>query len=156
MVDVEVSEVDINRVEVGQPVILTFDAILAAEYPGKVVEVAPVGNNQQGVVNFKVTIEIEDPDQRVKPGMTAAVNVVVSQLADVLLVPNRAVRVVDGERVVYIYNTLELEMVEVELGASSDLYSEVVNGDLQPGDKIVLNPPSDFFNGDGPPPFVRN
>ena len=156
MVDVEVSEVDINRVEVGQPVILAFDAILAAEYQGEVIEVAPVGNIQQGVVNFKVTIEIENPDQRVKPGMTAAVNVVVSQLSDVLLVPNRAVRVVEGDRIVYIYNNSELNRIKIELGASSDLYSEVVGGDLQPGDKIVLNPPSEFEQGNGPPPFVRN
>lgn len=156
MVDVEVSEVDINRVDIGQPVLLAFDAILAVEYQGRVVEVSPVGNIQQGVVNFEVTIQIEDPDERVKPGMTAAVNIVVNQLADVLLVPNRAVRVVEGDRVVYIYNNLELEKVEIELGASSDLYSEVINGDLQPGDKIVLNPPSEFEQGNGPPPFVRN
>ncbi len=156
LVDVDVSEVDINRVEVGQPVVLAFDAILAAEYQGEVVEVSPVGTLQQGVVNFKVTIELTDADEKVKPGMTSAVNIVVSQLENVLQVPNRAVRVVEGERVVYILNGGELEMVEIELGASADLYSEVVGGELQEGDNIVLNPPSEFMSGDGPPPFVRN
>ncbi len=43
-----------------------------------------------------------DADEQVKPGMTAAVNIVVSQLEDVLLVPNRAVRFKDGKQVVYI------------------------------------------------------
>lgn len=156
LVDVDVSEVDINRVRVGQPVILAFDAILAAEYEGVVVEVSPVGNLVQGVVNFKVTIELTAPDENVKPGMTAAVNIVVSQLENVLQVPNRAVRVVDGERVVYVLKNGQLEKVEIELGASADLYSEVVGGDLEEGDDIVLNPPSEFMSGDGPPPFVRN
>lgn len=156
LVDVDVSEVDINRVKVGQPVILAFDAILAAEYDGVVVEVSPVGNLLQGVVNFKVTIELTEPDENVKPGMTAAVNIVVSQLENVLQVPNRAVRVVDGQRVVYILKNGQLEKIEIELGASADLYSEIIGGDLEEGDNIVLNPPSEFMTGDGPPPFMRN
>jgi HlyD family secretion protein len=156
LVDVDVSEVDINRVEVGQPVILEFDAILAAQYEGQVVEVSPVGNIVQGVVNFKVTIELLDPDEKVKPGMTAAVNIVVSQLENVLQVPNRAVRVVDGNRVVYLLKGGQLEKVDIELGASADLYSEVVGGGLEEGDNIVLNPPSEFMTGDGPPAFMRN
>ncbi len=156
LVDVDVSEVDINRVAVGQPVALAFDAILNVEYQGYVVEVSPVGTDTQGVVNFEVTIEIEDPDARVKPGMTAAVNIVVSQLEDVLLVPNRAVRVVDGERVVYIMDNGEMKTATIELGASSDVYSEVIGGDLMVGDEIILNPPTEFFSQDGPPAFVRN
>jgi HlyD family secretion protein len=156
LVDVDVSEVDINRVAVGQRVILAFDAILAAEYEGEVVEVSPVGNLVQGVVNFKVTIELLDADENVKPGMTAAVNIVVSQLKDVLLVPNRAVRVVEGERVVYLLNGGQMQKVEIQLGASADLYSEVIGGDLEEGDNIILNPPAEFMTGDGPPPFVRN
>ena len=51
----------------------------------------------QGVVDFTVTVELIDPDEQVKPGMTAAVNIIVSQLSDVLLVPNRAVRFKDGQ-----------------------------------------------------------
>ncbi|MFN2145320.1 MAG: HlyD family secretion protein, partial [Anaerolineales bacterium] len=69
LVDVDVSEVDINRVRVGQPVVLTFDAILAQEYNGEVVEVSPVGNVVAGVVNFKVSIKLLDADELVKPGM---------------------------------------------------------------------------------------
>lgn len=154
-VDVEVSEVDINRVKVGQDAVLFFDAVLAAEYHGKVTEVALVGTTVQGVVSFKVTVELLDADENVRPGMTAGVNLVVSQLDDVLLVPNRAVRVLDGERVVYIVNeeTGLPVSLPIELGSSSDTHSEVVGGDLSEGDKIVLNPPSDFssfFQG-GPP-----
>jgi len=147
LVDVDVSEIDINQIEIGQDVVLTFDAILAKEYHGKVTEVSHVGNVVQGVVNFKVTLELLDADENVKPGMTSAVNIIVSQLDKALLVPNRAVRVVEGERVVYVLrDNGEIEKVKIELGASSDVSSQVISGDLKEGDKIVLNPPSMFVD----------
>ena len=140
-VDVGVSEIDINLVEVGQPVILTFDAILAKQYNGRVVEVSPVGSTKLGVVDFKVTVELTDADADVRPGMTAAVEIVVSQIDEALLVPNRAVQFTQGKRMVYILgNDNNLELVEVALGASSDKYSQVLDGNLNPGDLIVLNP----------------
>ncbi|MGD2162717.1 MAG: efflux RND transporter periplasmic adaptor subunit, partial [Anaerolineales bacterium] len=102
LVDVELSEIDINRVEEGQSVELVFDAIPDRSYEGVVVEIGLVGSTVQGVVNFPVTVEINDPDEGVRPGMTAAVNIVVEQIEDVLRVPNRAVRLRDGDRVVYL------------------------------------------------------
>lgn len=150
LLDVYVSEVDINSVKTGQPVNLTFDAILNQEYHGVVKEVAPVGTLIQGVPEFLVTVELTDADENVKPGMTAAVNITVEELENVLLVPNRAVRVVDGQRVVYILENDELVMVEITLGASSDTESEVIEGDLVAGDLIVLNPPQTFESTGGP------
>lgn len=149
-VDVQVSEVDINRIQVGQPVTLSFDAILDKEYHGSVTQVARVGNVLQGVVQFNVTVELTDADEDVRPGMTAAVNIIVEQLDDVLLVPNRAVRLVDGKRVVYILQNGQLETVNITLGATSDTSSEVVDGNLRVGDLIVLNPPQYYETG-GPP-----
>jgi HlyD family secretion protein len=154
LVDVEVSEVDINRVKIGQPAVLTFDAVLDREYIGEVVEIDLTGQVVQGVVNFFVTVEIRDPDESVKPGMTAAVNLIVDQLDDVLLVPNRAVRVVDGERVVYILENDQLQRIPIQLGVSSETFSEVLEGKLSPGQRVVLNPPAVFEAGGGPPPFV--
>lgn len=155
LVDVEVSEVDINQVEVGQEVDLTFDGIFGKVYRGEVVEVALVGTDAQGAVNFIVTVELVDADEDVLSGMTAAVNIVVNQLKDVLLVPNRAVRVVEGDRVVYVLRSDgQVDTVVVILDASSDSHSEVVGGDLQVGDAIVLNPSAvqDIFQmGSGPP-----
>jgi len=155
LVDVEVSEVDINRIIVGQDAVLTFDAILAKEYHGTITDVALVGTTSAGVVSFKVTVELLDADENVRPGMTTGVNIVVSELENVLLVPNRAVRVLEGDRVVYILrDTSPVPVpVVVELGVSSETYSEVLGGELNLGDEIVLNPPTDFgaFFGGGPP-----
>jgi HlyD family secretion protein len=152
-VDVQVSEVDINSVQVGQQVTLTFDAIAGKGYAGKVVEVAQTGDSVQGAVNFTVTVVLTDTDKSVKPGMTAAVTILVKQLKDVLLVPNRTVRLVDGQRVVYVLVNGQAQEVNVTLGASSDTMSEVVSSDLKTGDLIILNPPSTLFtrpNGGGP------
>ena len=153
LVDVQISEVDINSVQVGQPVNLSFDAILDKQYNGVVSQVPTVGDIIQGVVEFNVLVELTDADQDVKPGMTAAVNIVVDQITNALLVPNSAVRVVDGQRVIYVLKDNQLQEVEVTLGASSDTHSQVIDGNLQVGDEIVLNPPQDFFgtNGGGPP-----
>jgi HlyD family secretion protein len=144
LVDVMVPEVDINSIKVGQEADLTFDAISNRPYKGKVTEVAKVGTSSAGVVNFQVTIEILDADTQVLPGMTAAVNMIVSNLKDVLLIPNRAVRLVDGVRVIYLMKNNVATKVEITLGASSDTMSELVTGDIKEGDVIILNPSSDF------------
>jgi len=150
LVDVEVSEVDINSVSIGQPVALSFDAILGKEYHGQVVEVAQTGTSVQGVVNFKVTVELTDADPDVKPGMTAAVNIVVNEMQDVVLVPNRAVRLVDGERVVYLLLDGQPVKTPIRLGPSSDTVSVVAGGEIKEGDTVVLNPPVEFGPGGGP------
>lgn len=146
LVDVQVSEVDINRVEIGQSAVITFDAAPEREYEGQVTGVALAGTIDSGVVNFRVTVELSDPDEFVHPAMTAAVNIVVTELQDVLLVPNRAVRVEDGQRVVYVMRAGLMTPIEITLGASSETFSEVIGGDLGEGDTIVLNPPANIFD----------
>jgi HlyD family secretion protein len=147
LVDVEVSEVDINSVEIGQPVTLSFDAVLGKEYHGKVVKVSQTGTSVQGVVNFKVTVEMIDADEDVKPGMTAAVTITIMELQDVLLIPNRATRLVDGSRVVYLLVDGQSVQTEVSLGVSSDTMSVVTGGDVKEGDIIILNPSSESQGG---------
>jgi HlyD family secretion protein len=153
-VDVSVSEVDINQVEVGQPVQVTFDAIPEKTYNGRVSEVAMVTTPVQDVVDYLVTVELTDASQDIKPGMTAAVNIIVNQLENVLLIPNRAVRSKEGQRVVYSLASDRPTAVPITLGASSDLYSELVKGDLKEGDLLVLNPPLEFEQN-GPPSFMQ-
>ncbi|HMB22641.1 MAG TPA: efflux RND transporter periplasmic adaptor subunit [Anaerolineales bacterium] len=142
LVDVSVSEVDINSVSIGQEATLSFDAILDKKYHGEVVEVSQAGTSSDGVVNFTVTVELTDADPSVKPGMTAAVNIVVEEIQDVLLVPNRAVRLMDGQRIVYVLENGLPVQKKITLGSSSDTMSVVAGGEVKEGDAIVLNPPS--------------
>ncbi|NPV76114.1 MAG: efflux RND transporter periplasmic adaptor subunit [Anaerolineae bacterium] len=151
LVDMQIPEVDINRVSVGLPARITFDAVQGKEYQGKVIEVARVGTAGNGVVNFTVTIELLDADSDVKPGMTSAVNIVTNQLENVLLVPNRAVRFIEGKRVIYVLKNNTPTPVNVQIGATSETVSELVGGDLKEGDVIVLNPVIQPQGGGGPP-----
>jgi HlyD family secretion protein len=142
LVDVDVSEVDINSIKTGQAATLTLDAVANKTFHGRVEEVSQAGNITSGAVNFTVTVRLTDADAEVKPGMTAAVNIIVNQVEGELLVPNRAVRLVDGERVVYVLKNGKPEQVKIDLGASSDTVSVLTSGDLQEGDLIILDPPS--------------
>ncbi len=152
LVDVEIPEVDINRLKVGMPARISFDAISDKEYEGVVTQVAKVANITAGIVNFTVKLELTNPDEFVRPGMTAAVNIVVSEIKDVLIVPNRAVRLKNGQRVVYILKPGELvpNAVDITIGSTSDLQSEVIEGNIKEGDIIVLNPPTDMMPQGGP------
>ena len=154
LVEVEISEVDINRVALGQPVTLNFDAVLDQVYNGVVVEKGLIGTSLQGVVSFPVTVELMDADEAIKPGMTAAVNIIVEQIENVVLVPNRAVRVRNGDRVVYLLVDGVITPTMVVLGATSDLYSEILEGDVNVGDEVILNPPSFIFEVGEQPPFM--
>jgi HlyD family secretion protein len=91
-----------------------------------------------------VTIELTDQSGEIRPGMTAAVNVVVEQLDDVLLVPNRAVRLKGGQRVVYVMRDGVSTAVNLTIGSISDSDSQILSGDVKEGDLIVLNPPVEF------------
>ena len=145
LIDIEVSEIDINGIKLDQQAALSFDAILGHEYVGRVAEVGLAGDTLEGVVSFPVTIEMAGADTLVKPGMTAAVNIVVTELTDVLRVPNRAVRLVNGQRVVFVLQDGRPTPIQIELGQSSDEMSEVAGGDLRAGDLVILNPPTQMF-----------
>ena len=153
-VRVEISEVDINRITIGQKAELTFDAIGGKAYGGRVTEVSAVGVDRGSGVVFEVKLIIENPDEQVRPGMTAAVNIVVSEIKDVLVVPNRAIRINNGQRVVYVLKDGQLIETAIRVGSSSDTQSELLGGDLLEGDVVVLNPPANFQTNGGSSPFT--
>ena len=140
-VDVEIPEVDIKKVQVGQEATITLDAIRGKQYAGVVAEIAQAGENNQGIVNFRVTVELTEPDSEILPGMTAEVEIVTSKSEPKLLVPNQALKAEDGK--LYVYKVVPGEgpqKVEIAVGESSETFSEVVSGGLQAGDRVVLNP----------------
>ena len=105
MVDIYVSEVDINKVAVGQPAILTFDALPNQEYAGVVESISSAGTDESGVVEFRVSVVMEEADESVKPGFTAVVSIITSEVEDALLVPTQAIQTQDGVPVVMRVNT---------------------------------------------------
>lgn len=153
--DVQVSEVDIPFVREGQIADLVFDAYYDDTFRGEVVEIAPVGTALQGVVEYDVRIKLLDKDVRIKPGMTASVNIVVDEKEDVFVVPNDAIVSIDGQEKVFVQRNGGYEGVQVTLGSYSDFYSEVIEADIDEGELIVLSPPEEITGempfGFGPP-----
>ena len=140
-IDINVNEIDIINVKVGQSATIRFDAINGVNYEGVVVKVGLNGDDSSGIVNYTVTVEVLGVDNRVRIGMTAEVNIVINESGSTLLVPNEAVRLVDGEQVVYsLGNSGQLNPIVIQLGSSSGTHSVVLSGDLKAGDEIVLNP----------------
>lgn len=144
LVNLQVSEIDILRVQKDQNVILKFDAVPGVEYHGRITEVPMVAQDISGVTTFKVVVEILNPDEKVKPGMTVSAGIITSSLENVILVPNRAVHYKNGNPLVYVQREGQIVSVEIELGAASDTYSQLLQGDLQPGDRLLIDVPDNF------------
>ena len=141
IVEVSINEEDINKVEVGQTAVLTFDAIAKKEYTGFVLSVDKDGTeNSNGVVEYYAEIKIEDADEDVKPGFTAVVSIIVDSVEDGLLIENDALIVQeDGTTMLAVINDDgAFEMIPVEVGAESDFYTEVISADIADGDEIAI------------------
>ncbi len=139
---VQVPEIDIVRVRMGQAATLTIDALGGRLYHGEVITVSRVGKQSLGNIEFEVEVRIIDGDDSVQPGMTAAVSVVVEERTNVVLIPNRAVRRLNGQTVVYLLSEGAATPVNVTLGLSDETNSELLAGAVQPGDPVILDPPS--------------
>jgi HlyD family secretion protein len=152
-VDINVSEIDINNIQVGMPVQLVFEAIpdiirsnngsitQPEGYQGQVTQVTSYGQESQGGVIYRITVEITNPDQFIKPGITADADLVLRELKDVLLIPSSAIRFSAGSRVVYLLQNEQPTPIPVQIGASAGSKSEVLAGDLAEGDQILVDPP---------------
>jgi len=91
-VSADVSESDIGRVKVGEPVRFTVDAYPEREFRGKVSQIRLNATVNQNVVTYPVIVEVSNPDLMLRPTMTANVTVDVATVRDVLRVPNAALR----------------------------------------------------------------
>jgi len=91
-IDTNVDEADIGRVRESQAVTFTVDSFPTQTFQGQVVQIRKSPKPVQNVVTYNVVISVDNPDQRLLPGMTANVRIVVENRADALKVPNTALR----------------------------------------------------------------
>lgn len=92
LIDVSFPESDISKIKKGLRVTFTVDAFPDKTFKGIVDVVNLNPSNDQGVVTYKVTVKVENKDKLLLPGMTAYVNVTLSEIKNVLRVPNAALR----------------------------------------------------------------
>lgn len=150
-IDLSMSESDVARVEVGQPVTLSFDALPEATVEGTVAAIAPTSTVTQDVVTYLVQVKFDPGTSpgtlRVKLGMTASAQVTVQKLAGVILVPSRAIQTQGRNRTVQVvYGNNELPVsVAVQVGASNGTLTEILSCVdtnsmcLKEGDKLMLS-----------------
>ncbi len=95
-----VSEADIGQVAVGQSVDFSVEAFPDEVFQGKVAQVRRAATTTNNVVTYDTVIDVENPEQKLFPGMTAEVSIYVSDRHGVLVIPNAALRFVppDGAK----------------------------------------------------------
>ena len=138
-VDLQISEVDLASLKVGQQATLEFDAIPDNTYQGEVTEIGMIGSVSQGVVNYPVTVRVTNADENIRPGMTASVTIITDQANDVLLVPNKAIHTSNGQKTVTVLFEGQQITVPVTVGLTNDSTSEVTSDQLQEGDVVLIS-----------------
>lgn len=162
---VDISEVDVIHVSVGDTAILSIDAIPERKLKGVVYEISNAAKTkglgtQEEVVNFEVKIKIIDKEPKLRPGMSVTADIETEKRYNVLAVPIQAVTVRtlkknkpadnpesqevrknnksdDVAEVVFIVENGVAKMVPVKRGISGEMYVEIVDG-LKGGEDIVV------------------
>ncbi len=133
------AEADAAKVQNTQSGTVSFDALPGLSVPAHVLAVAASSTVVSNVTNYYVTLNLDQPDQRLKSGMTANANVVVSQAADVLMVPNSAITRLGGQAYVTVLASdgKTQTRVPVQTGTVGDSTTEITSG-LSEGQRVVL------------------
>ncbi|MBZ5611374.1 MAG: efflux RND transporter periplasmic adaptor subunit [Acidobacteriia bacterium] len=156
-VDTNVSEADVSRVKLNQPATFTVDAYPGETFRGEVWQIRQAAINVQNVITYDVVISVSNQDLKLFPGMTANVRVLVDSHANVLRVPNAALRfrppqaaqpavaqpgragrrVAPAPTVWLLQKNGELASVRIQTGLTDGVVTEVAGGDLKPGAEVV-------------------
>ena len=168
-----VSEADIGQVRIGQPVDFTVDAFPDEVFHGTVTQVRKAPTTTQNVVTYETIITVDNPEQKLFPGMTADVSILVAERSKVLKIPNTALRYTPPEgatfeqtppaklertqRLVYASGSdgVKLRPVIVKAGITNGVDTEILEG-VAEGTPVVTSTLSSSAKtssfGGGPPP----
>ena len=135
----EVDEIDIPGVQVGQRAIIDVDALPDMQLEGEVIYIPPLSIETGGVVVYEVKININAIENyELKAGMRVSADIVIDERSDVLLVPSRAVtQDSHGNPVVEVVVNEKIEERPVVIGISNDAETEVLNG-LDESEVVVV------------------
>jgi HlyD family secretion protein len=149
LVDTEIGEIDLAKVKVGEAANVTLDAYPGVEFKGEVMAVANLAKRkinrssgkQTGAKVFDVTIRVIADDPRLKPGLSATVDILCQQYDSALTVPLEAVFYDENERpFVYVRKHGRVETRAVEFSDSNDRVA-VVKKNLELNDEVLLARP---------------
>ena len=159
-INTNVDEADIGKIKIGQPVEFNVDAYPEIIFNGKVwqIRIAPI--TVQNVVTYDVVIKMDNPELKLKPGMTANVSILTAVKKDILKIPNAAMRFRPSDKNkmnaqqkgfgVWQMVNGEHRRIPVSAGISDGSFTEVISGDIREGQEIIIES-LDESKGTSPP-----
>lgn len=129
-----VYEEDLGKIQAGQSSTLHVLGYPHQLFTGKVSRIDP--NLDPLTRTSQVWIDVENSKDLLKPNMFAKVNIILSQNATALSIPNDAIIEANGEKLVFVQDKESFQRTEITTGASDDQFTEVLEG-LVPGDQVV-------------------
>lgn len=147
-IEASVVEADIAKVKEGQKVRFTVDSYADDYFYGTVTQVRNEATTTSNVVTYTVVIGIDNSDMKLKPGMTANVEIITAEEKGVMLVPNQALRFyIDDsdnakrykDRGVWIIKNGHPERVTVKIGVSDDDNTQILESTLKIGDEVIVS-----------------
>lgn len=138
-VTINLTEIDVPKIKIGDKATVTFDALPDKTYTGKVVSIDTAGNVSSNVTTYPTVIILDVESDRILPNMAASASIITQRKNDVLLVPIAAVKTTNGETTVQVVDkNKKISSKTVEVGLSSDTQSEITSG-LTEGETVVTS-----------------
>jgi HlyD family secretion protein len=126
---VQVNEVDIANVAIGQKVTMKLDALGSDfETTGVVEKMDSLGTLSSGVVTYNVTIDFDSLDSRIRPEMSVSASIITDVKKNVLMVPSSAVKSQNGGTYVEVLSGTVPEQKNVVVGSSNSTQTEILSG----------------------------
>lgn len=145
----DITEVDINKVKVGQKVTMTLSSIDGKTFTGAVVGIDKIGTSSNGVSNYPVIVKFDEDSDMVLPNMGVDADIIIEEKGETLLIPTASIGTSQKQKYVTVVTDRGEEQVSIETGISSDKYTEVLSG-LNEGDIVVINSlPTEGFTSSG-------
>ncbi len=156
-VDTNVAEADVGKLTPGMAASFGVDAYPGERFVGRVRQIRNAPQTLQNVVTYDAVIDVDNPDGKLKPGMTANVSLVHAQRDDVIVIPNLALRFrppagaplarapapAAETRPVWVLNGGEPRAVQIRTGVTDGSMTELVSGDIKVGDRLVVGMPAE-------------
>lgn len=151
IVNAHVNQADVIRLQQGRDVEIQAESVPGVKMRGVVERIAPQAVIKNGIKGFAARIAIKDIDSRVRPGMTAILNIPVSSADNVLAVPLAAVFTEGTDRFAFVKTEEGFERRPILLGITDYAFAEVIQG-LAAGDVVSLEQTINGGRGPSGPP----
>ncbi len=137
-ISAEIAEVDINKLKAGDEAEITFDAIGDDLFHGTIAQIDPVQTTIQGVVFYKAEVIVDSTDPRIKPGMTATVDIVLKEVKGALTVPEKSIQSDNGRNYVRILENGLVKDIDVQTGIRNLQGDIEIKEGLSEGQEIIV------------------